>query len=95
LLKLGVTPASRGANAEQITVDDISTTATLDQADEDILTYTASDEALEAAVFNGPNRTVGCTLEWIMCGPPDRRKSETTAEAQAATPQENKPFWAY
>jgi hypothetical protein len=30
-------------------MDDPTTTATLDQADEDILTYTASDEALEAA----------------------------------------------
>jgi hypothetical protein len=29
--------------------DDNNTTATLDQADEDILTYTISDEALEAA----------------------------------------------
>ena len=30
-------------------MDDPTTTATLDQADENILTYTASDEALEAA----------------------------------------------
>jgi hypothetical protein len=30
-------------------MDDPTTTATLDQADEEILTYTASDEALEAA----------------------------------------------
>jgi hypothetical protein len=30
-------------------MDDPTTTATLDQADEDILTYTASDDALEAA----------------------------------------------
>jgi hypothetical protein len=30
-------------------MDDPTTTATLDQADEDILTCTASDEALEAA----------------------------------------------
>ena len=30
-----------------------TTTATLDQADEDILTYTVSDEALEAAAGTG------------------------------------------
>ena len=30
-------------------MDDPTTTATLDQADEDILAYTASDEALEGA----------------------------------------------
>jgi hypothetical protein len=30
-------------------MDDPSTTAALDQTDEDILTYTVSDEALEAA----------------------------------------------
>jgi hypothetical protein len=36
-------------------VDDTSTTtATLDQAEEEILTYTVSDEALEAAA--GPER---------------------------------------
>jgi hypothetical protein len=31
--------------------DPSGTTATLDQADEDILTYTVSDEALEAAAI--------------------------------------------
>jgi hypothetical protein len=30
-------------------MDNSTTTGTLDQADEDILTYTVSDEALEAA----------------------------------------------
>jgi hypothetical protein len=35
-------------------MDDTSTTtATLDQADEEILTYTVSDEALEAAAGTG------------------------------------------
>jgi hypothetical protein len=40
-------------------MDDPTTTATLDQADEDILTYTASDEALEAAAGSerGPHRS--------------------------------------
>jgi hypothetical protein len=36
-------------------MDDPTTTATLDQADEDILTYTASDEALEAAADTEKN----------------------------------------
>jgi hypothetical protein len=34
---------------------DDTTSDTLDQADEDILTYTASDEALEAAAGMGGN----------------------------------------
>jgi hypothetical protein len=33
--------------------DDNNTTAGLDQADEEILTYTVSDEALEAAAGTG------------------------------------------
>jgi hypothetical protein len=51
-------------------MDDPTTTATLDQADEDILTYTASDEALEAAAgtergqppVTGPTNRVECCL---------------------------------
>ena len=47
-------------------MDDPTTTATLDQADEDILTYTVSDEALEAAAGTLPSGytfypLVGCT----------------------------------
>jgi hypothetical protein len=43
---------------------DPTTTATLDQADEDILTYTVSDEALEAA---GTERGVVITINYLTC----------------------------
>jgi hypothetical protein len=44
--------------------DPSTTTATLDQADEDILTYTVSDEALEAAAGTerGPLSCIGPTV---------------------------------
>jgi hypothetical protein len=43
--------ASASSTSERINPMDVSstTTATLDQADEEILTYTVSDETLEAA----------------------------------------------
>jgi hypothetical protein len=41
---------------------------TLDQADEDIFTYTASDEALEAAT--GIERGQGFTLPYTRCPVP-------------------------
>ena len=49
-------------------MDDTSTTTdTLDQADEEILTYTVSDEALEAAAGTGPG---GMTMQsGLPCGP--------------------------
>jgi hypothetical protein len=50
-------------------MDDPTTTATLDQADEDILTPTVSDEAIEAAA--GSSAII--MTEWppmIACAPP-------------------------
>jgi hypothetical protein len=45
-------------------MDDTSaTTATLDQADEDILTYTVSDEALEAAAGTEGGSITPCTRQ--------------------------------
>jgi hypothetical protein len=49
-------------------MDDTSTTtATLDQADEEILTYTVSDEALEAAADTYPPKTSAYTLRSTPC----------------------------
>jgi hypothetical protein len=51
-------------------MDDPTTTATLDQADEDMLTYTASDDALEAAAGFGANEPSlgGCNYTFFSCG---------------------------
>jgi hypothetical protein len=53
-------------------MDDPTTTATLDQADEDILTYTASDEALELAAAGTPPPYTApiyqaCSTMMILC----------------------------
>jgi hypothetical protein len=45
-------------------MDEFSTTTATHETDEDILTYTVSDEALEAAVY-------GCAFAWTEgCLPP-------------------------
>jgi hypothetical protein len=50
-------------------MDEFSTTSdTLDQADEDILTYTVSDEALEAAAGTGALSYSAVTLPCVFCG---------------------------
>jgi hypothetical protein len=50
-------------------MDEFSTTSdTLDQADEDILTYTASDEALEAAAGKGGEQQFD-TFPTSLCRP--------------------------
>jgi hypothetical protein len=58
-------------------MDDTSTsTATLDQADEEILTYTVSDEALEAAAGTEQRRERGAapyTFQSTYCLPADCR----------------------
>jgi hypothetical protein len=43
---------------------------TLDQADEDMLTYTASDDALDAAAGFGANEPSlgGCNYTFFSCG---------------------------
>jgi hypothetical protein len=48
-------------------MDDRVTTATLDQADEEILTYTVSDEALEAAAGTERGVTPGGTMAGDQC----------------------------
>jgi hypothetical protein len=58
---------------KELPMDNCSTgTATLDQADEEILTYMISDEALEAAVprarISGPPDTVSDTV-CVSCFP--------------------------
>jgi hypothetical protein len=58
------------APARQATVIDMDNSAdTLDQTDEDILTYTVSDEALEAAAGGGLLLTTQVTdcLRSILC----------------------------
>jgi hypothetical protein len=51
--------------------DPSTTTATLDKADEEILTYTVSDEALEAAGTERPETRsialVDCITAWNGC----------------------------
>jgi len=46
-------------------------TTTLDQADEDVLTYTVSDEALEAAARTGANDVSVIPFISYCCGGPD------------------------
>jgi hypothetical protein len=49
-------------------MNDSSNTIDLDQADEEILTYTVSDEALEAAAGTAPARaTVGFCSALVVC----------------------------
>jgi hypothetical protein len=48
---------------------DDTTSDTLDQADEDILTYTASDEALEAAAGMGGKQQIIDTIPTSLCRP--------------------------
>ena len=52
-------------------MDNTSTTiATLDQADEEILTDTVSDEALEAAADTDSGATLSFTMNYHGYGPP-------------------------
>jgi hypothetical protein len=67
-------------------MDDPTTTATLDQADEDILTYTASDEALEAAAgtergqqYTPNTNIVNCSLSPGQCCADGRARSRSIA----------------
>jgi len=50
--------------------DDNNTIAGLDQADEEILTYTVTDEALEAAADTDSGATLSFTMNYHGYGPP-------------------------
>jgi hypothetical protein len=63
---------ARQSDRSNSLVDDTSTTTgALDQTDEDILTCTVSDEALESAAGTGPGITVLlCESHIHVCKPP-------------------------